>query len=319
VALNEFGSLRVAALAGGVGGAKLADGLAQILPPGNLTIIGNVADDFEWYGLSICPDLDTVMYTLAGIASAETGWGIEGDTFHCLESLEQMGAPAWFRVGDRDLATHLARTRRLWDGATLTEATAGLCRSLGVAQRLIPASDDLLRTTLETDEGDLAFQDYFVRRRCEPAVRAIHFQGLPAALAAPEALRALETADCVILCPSNPYVSIGPILALDGVRERISARPAVAVSPIIGGQAVKGPAVKMMRELGREASALEVAREYRGLVRGFLLDRTDAALGPAVAELGITARNADTLMTDRSKRRQLAEVTLRFAADCSSA
>jgi LPPG:FO 2-phospho-L-lactate transferase len=306
------------ALAGGVGGAKLAHGLAGILPPENLTIVVNVGDDFELYGLTICPDLDTVMYTLAGIANPETGWGIRGDTFHNLQALEQFGEPAWFRVGDRDLATHMARTRWLWDGATLTEAMRKLCAALRIGPAILPATDDQLRTIVETAEGDLEFQEYFVRRRCEPAVRGFHFHGLPSALPTPEVLAALEAADCVIVCPSNPFVSIAPILALPGVRERIAAKPSAAVTPIIGGAAVKGPAAKLMRELGREPSAREVVREYAGLVRGFLLDREDAGQAEAIGALGLRVRQTDTLMRDEGQRRAVAAEALRLARDCDT-
>jgi LPPG:FO 2-phospho-L-lactate transferase len=312
MALEEFNGWKVVALAGGVGGAKLAHGLAQILPAENLTVAVNVADDFELYGLTVCPDLDTVMYTLAGIAARETGWGIEGDAFRCIDALSRLGAPAWFRFGDRDLATHLARTRWLWDGATLTEATRRLCESFGVAQKIIPCTDDLLRTIVETGAGDLEFQDYFVRRRCEPEVRGFYLRGLPAALPSPEFLGLLDAADAVVLCPSNPFVSLGPILALPGVREKVASKAAVAVSPIIGGEAVKGPLAKMFRELGRESSAVEAAREYRGIVRGFLLDRQDAARTGEIEALGMRVAVADTLMSDESKRKQLAAETLRF-------
>jgi LPPG:FO 2-phospho-L-lactate transferase len=319
VALDEFRQLRVAALAGGVGGAKLADGLAQVLPAGNLSVIVNVADDFEYYGLSISPDLDTVMYTLAGIANPETGWGIRDDTFHCLETLQQTGAPAWFRIGDRDLATHLARSRWLWEGEPLTKVTRRLCASHGVEARILPATDDMLRTIVETGEGDLEFQDYFVRRRCEPAVRGFRFNGLPSAFPTREVLAALESAHCVIFCPSNPFVSIAPILALPGIRERVAAKPSAAVTPIIGGTAVKGPAAKMMRELGREPAALEVAREYAGLARGFLLDRVDAGQAEAIAALGMRVRQTDTLMGDSNRRREVALEALRLATDDSDA
>jgi LPPG:FO 2-phospho-L-lactate transferase len=318
VAVSGFSEWKVVALAGGVGGAKLSHGLAQWLPPENLTIAVNVADDFELYGLTICPDLDTVMYTLAGIASPETGWGIADDTFHCLESLEQLGAPAWFRLGDRDLATHLARTRRLWDGETLTRVTRGLCETFGVRQNLIPCTDDVLRTIVETEEGDLAFQEYFVRRRCEPAVRGFHWRGLDAALPTKEFLSAIEAADAIIICPSNPLVSISPILALPGVREKAAAGNTVAVTPIIGGKAVKGPLAKMFRELGRDQSALEAARPYRGILRGFLLDSVDAALAAKIEALEMEVRTANTLMRSDADRRNLAAQVLEFARDLRS-
>ncbi len=313
MALGEFDDLKIIALAGGVGGAKLANGLAEILPPENLTVVVNVADDFELFGLTICPDLDTVMYTLAGIASPETGWGIAGDTYHCMESLVQLGAPVWFRLGDRDLATHLARTRRLWDGATLTRVTRHLCESLGVRPRILPCTDDLLRTIVETNEGDLEFQDYFVRRKCEPAVRGFILRGKDAALPTPEFLAALDEADAVVFCPSNPLVSLGPILALPGVREKVAARNSVAVTPIIGGRAVKGPLAKMFRELGREPSALEAAREYRNLLRGFILDREDASQSDEIARLGMRVEVTETLMRDLDGRRELGARVLRFA------
>jgi LPPG:FO 2-phospho-L-lactate transferase len=312
MALEDFRDWKVVALAGGVGGAKLAHGLAQILPAGNLTVVVNVADDFELFGLTVCPDLDTVMYTLAGIAARGTGWGIEGDTFQCVEALARFGAPAWFRLGDRDLATHLARTRGLWDGATLTEATRRLCESLGVAQKIIPCTDDLLRTIVETGEGDLEFQEYFVHRRCEPAVRGFQLRGLSAAFPSRDFMGALDAADAVVLCPSNPLVSLGPILALPGVREKVAVKPAAAVTPIIGGQAVKGPLAKMLRELGRDSSAVEAARELRGAAGGFILDRRDAALKGEIEALGFRVGVADTLMSDDLQRKNLAAETLGF-------
>jgi LPPG:FO 2-phospho-L-lactate transferase len=312
MALKDIHDWKVVALAGGVGGAKLAHGLAQILPPENLTVVVNVADDFEMYGLTVCPDLDTVMYALAGIAARETGWGIEGDTFHCMESLAQLGAPAWFRLGDRDLATHMARTRWLWDGATLTEVTRRLSASLGIMQKIIPCTDDLLRTIVETEEGDLEFQDYFVRRRCEPAVRGFQLRGLPAAFPSREFLAALDAADAVVLCPSNPLVSLGPILALPGIREKAAAKPSAAVTPIIGGRAVKGPLAKMLRELGRDPTAVEAAREYRGVVRGFVLDRQDSSLAGEIETLGFQVMMADTLMSNDLQRKNLAMEVLKF-------
>jgi LPPG:FO 2-phospho-L-lactate transferase len=312
MALEDFRGWKVVALAGGVGGAKLAHGLAQILAPENLTVVVNVGDDFEMYGLTVCPDLDTVMYTLAGIASRGTGWGIEGDTFHCLDALGRLGAPAWFRMGDRDLATHLARTRQLWDGATLTEVTRRLCAALGVAQKVLPCTDDLLRTIVETVEGDLEFQDYFVRRRCEPAVRGFELRGLPAAFPSREFLAALDAADAVVLCPSNPLVSLGPILALPGVREKVAAKPSAAVTPLIGGRAVKGPLAKMLSELGREPTAVEAARELIGSARGFVLDRQDSSRAAEIEALGFQVAMEETLMTDDEGRKNLALSVLRF-------
>jgi LPPG:FO 2-phospho-L-lactate transferase len=313
MALGEFNRCKVVALAGGVGGAKLAHGLARILPPENLTVVVNVADDFELYGLTICPDLDTVMYTLAGIASAETGWGISGDTFHCVESLARLNAPAWFRLGDRDLATHLARTHRMWNGETLTQVTRHLCESFAVRQRILPCTDDLLRTIVETVEGEMEFQEYFVSRKCEPDVKGFHLRGKDAAFPTREFLGALEGADAVVLCPSNPFVSLGPILALAGVREKVAAANTIAVTPIIGGRAVKGPLAKMFRDLGRESSALEAAREYQGLLRGFVLDREDSTLAAGIEALGMRVEIADTFMRDEEDRQKLAAHVLRFS------
>jgi LPPG:FO 2-phospho-L-lactate transferase len=253
------------------------------------------------------------MYTLAGIASTETGWGIEGDTFHCIESLVRLDAPAWFRLGDRDLATHLARTRRLWDGETLTQVTRGLCESLAVRQKILPCTDDILRTIVETAEGEMEFQEYFVRRKCEPVVRGFHLRGKEAALPTREFLAALEEADAIVLCPSNPFLSLGPILALPGVREKVASGNSVAVTPIIGGRAVKGPLAKIFRELGRECSALEAAREYEGILRGFILDREDSSLAGEIEGLGMRVLATDTIMRDEEGRRRVAGQVLEFA------
>ncbi len=304
---------RVVALAGGVGGAKLAHGLALNLPPEALTIVVNTGDDFEHLGLSVCPDLDTVMYTLAGLADPLTGWGQAGDTYHCLDALARLGGDTWFRLGDRDLATHLERRRRLAAGQRLTEVTAALARALGVAPRLLPMTDDRLRTMVQTAGGELEFQEYFVHQRCRPAVTGFRFEGAGRALATPEVLRALEQAELVVFCPSNPFVSLGPILRLPGVRERIAARRAVAVTPIVGGQALKGPAAKMLRELGMEVSPVAVARAYAGLLWGFVLDAQDAALEPEVRALGVQVLVTDTIMRSDAQRAELARAVLRLA------
>ncbi|MBI2131452.1 MAG: 2-phospho-L-lactate transferase, partial [Candidatus Tectomicrobia bacterium] len=254
-----------AALAGGVGGAKLAVGLAAALPEGMLSVIVNTADDLALHGLHISPDLDTVMYNLAGLADPQTGWGIAGDTAGALDLIGRYGGPTWFRLGDRDLATHIRRTQRLSEGARLTEVTAELCAALGVRARILPMTDSPVATRVQTPGGELEFQDYFVARGTRPRVIGVRFQGAEEARPSPEAARAIEEARAIIFCPSNPIVSVGPILAVEGLRERIlSARaPRVAVSPIVGGAALKGPAAEMLRSLGHEASAAGVAAILR--------------------------------------------------------
>ncbi|WP_448592375.1 2-phospho-L-lactate transferase [Thermoflexus hugenholtzii] len=306
--------MRLVVLSGGVGGARMADGFARILPPESLAVVVNTGDDFEWHGLRVCPDLDTVMYTLAGIANPETGWGIAGDTWGALEMLGRYGGETWFRVGDRDLATHVYRTFLLRQGMRLSEVTARLCRALGVRVAVWPMSDEPVRTIVDTEEGPLPFQEYFVRRGCQPRVRGFRWEGLERARLAPEARAALEEADLVVIAPSNPYVSIGPILALPGVLELLKERTVVAVSPILGGRALKGPAAKMMAELGEAPSALAVARRYQAFLDGFVLDRTDAALAPAVAAMGIRPLVTDILILDPAARLRLAEEILRWVA-----
>jgi LPPG:FO 2-phospho-L-lactate transferase len=307
-----MGAMKVVALAGGVGGAKLAHGLEMCLPSEDLSVIVNTGDDFEHLGLTICPDLDTVTYTLAGLANPDTGWGVAGDTFEFLDAMERLGAPSWFRLGDRDLAIHVERTRRLRSGETLTEVTGSICRVLGVKPAVLPMADEPMRTMVESDEGILPFQDYFVRRRCEPRALGFEFRG--AARLAGEARRALEAADLVVFCPSNQFVSIGPILALPGVRELIRARPAVAVSPIVGGEALRGPAAKMMLELGHEVSALGVARAYAGLIAGLVIDQADAGLAPEIEALGMRALVTGSVMRSDSDRRRLAAEVIEFGS-----
>ncbi len=304
--------MRVVVLAGGVGGARMAHGFALVLPPEDLTVIVNTGDDFEWHGLLVCPDLDTVMYTLAGIANPETGWGIAGDTWAALEMLGRYGGETWFRVGDRDLATHIYRTFLRRQGLRLSEITARLCRALGVRPAVWPMSDDPVRTMVDTEEGRLPFQEYFVRRQCAPRVYGFAWEGLERAQLAPEARRALEEAELVVIAPSNPYVSIGPILALPGALDLLRDRTVVAVSPIIGGQALKGPAAKMMAELGETPSALGVARRYQPFLKGFVLDRVDRALAPAVEAMGIRALVTDTVILDPPARARLAEEIIRW-------
>jgi LPPG:FO 2-phospho-L-lactate transferase len=301
----------VIALAGGVGGAKLAHGLAQILPSKQLTIIVNTGDDFEHLGLHISPDLDTVMYTLAGIANPETGWGLAGETWNFLDALARLGGETWFRLGDRDLATHVERTRRLWKGETLTEITASFCAALGVGPRVLPMTDDSLRTMVQTTEGELEFQEYFVRRQCQPRVSDFHFEGL--AMPTRQVLAALDSADMIIFCPSNPFVSLDPILSLPGVRERVARKGPIAVSPIVGGQAIKGPAAKMLVELGLEVSPVSVAAHYADLLRGFVLDTVDAELKPQIESDHLKVLVTATIMRTDSDRARLAREVLDFA------
>ncbi|MGH2523036.1 MAG: 2-phospho-L-lactate transferase [Anaerolineales bacterium] len=305
--------MKVVALAGGVGGAKLAHGLAQILTPEELTIIVNTGDDFEHLGLHISPDLDTVTYTLAGLANPETGWGLAGETWNFLEALGRLGGETWFRLGDHDLATHLERTRRLRAGESLTEVTAALCAALEVKHLVLPMSDDPVRTMVQTDEGELEFQEYFVHRRCEPSVRGIRFVGGEQALPTLLVTLALETADVILFCPSNPFVSIDPILGFPGIRKQVMRKKAAAVSPIVGGQAIKGPAAKMFAEMGMEVSAASVAAHYGKLLSGFVLDTVDAALGPAIETGSRRVLVTNTLMRTDADRARLAREVLDFA------
>ena len=308
--------MRIVALAGGVGGAKLAHGLAQVLPPKDLTIIVNTGDDFEHYGLYICPDLDTVCYTLAGLANTATGWGRVNETWHVIENASKLGGPDWFRLGDQDLGTHLERTRRLNDGQTLTQITKGFCETWGIKHAVLPMSDQPVRTIVETDEGELAFQEYFVHRRCEPRVKGFRFEGVEQAEPAVGAREALQSADVVIICPSNPWVSIDPILKVislpSSIIQRKEEKTVVAVSPIIDGQTVKGPAAKMYRELGIEPSALAVANHYRGVATGFVLDKIDEQLEGAIMSLDMRTLVTNTLMNSLDKRSQLAKDMLNF-------
>ncbi|MGZ6339622.1 MAG: 2-phospho-L-lactate transferase [Candidatus Limnocylindrales bacterium] len=311
--------MRVVALAGGVGGAKLAHGLQRVLAPGELSVIVNTGDDLEVHGLVVCPDHDTVLYTLAQIANTETGWGVAAETWTVMEQLARLGEATWFGLGDRDIATHLYRLERLRAGRRLTEVALELAATLGVPTRILPMADEPVRTQVRTADGWLDFQEYFVHRHQEPAVHEIRFAGIEAARVTPEVEDALAAAELVVLCPSNPFVSIGPILAVPGLRAALDGvRPRgvviAAVSPIVGGKALKGPADRMLESLGRDVSALGVAREYRGLVDLFVLDRLDAALVPDVAELGMRVLETDTVMTDDEARARLAGEILAFAA-----
>ena len=306
---------RVLALAGGVGGAKLALGLSLILPPERLTVVVNTGDDEQFHGLHVSPDLDTVMYTLSGLSNQDTGWGLAGDTFNALAMLGNYGADTWFNLGDKDLATHITRTRLLREGATLSQATSELCQRLGVQHQVVPMSDEPVRTVLNTANGDLAMQDYFVRQRSEPEIKSVTYAGVADARPSPGFLTALEQAALIVFCPSNPFLSLGPIFAMPGVKEMLTASAAlrVGVSPIIGGEAVRGPAGKMMAELGEDVSCVGVAKQYQGMLDVFLIDREDEGHAPEIGRLGIQPQTAPIMMYDEADKVELARYVLALA------
>ena len=310
--------MKVVALAGGVGGAKLVAGLAAVMPAEDLTVVVNTSDDFKHLGLSISPDLDTVMYTLAGVANPETGWGRADETWAFLETLEALGGPTWFRLGDRDLALHMERTRRLRQGETLSEVTADLSDVLNIYIRLLPMSDDPIRTIVDTNEGELSFQEYFVARACEPTVRSFEFRGAEKAEPAPGVIGALEEADLVVFCPSNPWVSLDPILAVPGMLKAVQARPTIGVSPIIGGKAIKGPAAKMYAELGVVPSALAVAKHFPQL-DAFVIDAADAEWMESIRALGMQPFVTNTVMDSDGARKRLAQEVLEFVGELERA
>lgn len=304
--------VRIAALAGGVGAARFLRGLVHVAPPENVTVIGNVGDDVEIYGLHVSPDLDIVMYTLAGIVDEERGWGVRDDTFNCLSMMSEYGLETWFKLGDRDLATHILRTSMLRRGLKLSQITRELCRRLGVGVSLIPVTDDPLRTMILSDRGVLPFQEYFVKLRWEVKVLGVRFEGSERARPAEGVLEAIEEADVVVVCPSNPIVSIGPILAVKGVREALRRTSAgrVAISPIIGGKTVKGPADRMMRDLGLEPSALGVAKLYEDFLDLFVVDNEDRRLRKDIEALGLEVLVTDTLMRGLEDSIRLARETV---------
>ena len=309
--------MKVLALAGGVGGAKLAAGLQHALPPGDLTVVVNTADDFDLWGLRICPDLDTVMYTLAGLANPETGWGVEGESFGALGMLARYGEETWFKLGDRDLATHVLRTARLRAGETLTGIMTDLSAALGVqGGAILPMCDEAVSTVLGTPDGSLEFQEYFVRRGQRDEVLGVELRGIEDARPTDAVLRALAEADVVVFCPSNPVVSIGPILAVPGMHKALAASraPKVAVSPIVGGRALKGPADRMLDSLGYEVSATGVARIYEGLVDGMVIDKVDEVERARIEALGMRVLATDAVMRDAGDRARLAREVLEFGA-----
>ncbi len=307
--------MRTVLLAGGTGGAKVADGLQQVLAPGELTVIVNVGDDTERHGLLVCPDLDTILYTLAGLADEDQGWGVAGDTFTAMAMFERYGDETWFRIGDADLATHARRNQLLADGSSLTDATAAMASALGVPSRLLPATDDRLRTIVLTDDGELDFQTYFVRRSQADEVRELRFEGAEAARPSEAVLQAIGEAELIVIGPSNPLVSIGPILAIPGLREALTAAGGakIGVSGIVAGKAIRGPADKMLATLGHEPSARGVAALYAGLIEQFVIDEADAALAPEIVALGMRVSVLPTLMRNQADRARVARSIIDMA------
>ncbi len=306
----------IVALAGGVGGARLAVGLAAVLPPSQLSVVVNTGDDFEHLGLHVSPDLDTVMYTLAGVNNSKTGWGRADERWQFMAALKALGGADWFNLGDRDLAVHVLRTQALRAGATLSEVTADLAQRFGIRHALLPMSDTPVRTRVRTAKGELAFQDYFVRERCRPRVQGFRFAGGRKAKPAPALQHLMRSGKVtgLVICPSNPFVSVAPILAVPAIRAWLKQRnfPVVAVSPIVGGAALKGPAAKMMRELKLDASAAGMARHYGRLVDGWVIDRADAKLQSAIETMGRRVLVTDTIMRDRRKSATLAREVVGF-------
>ncbi len=306
----------ITVLTGGTGGAKFVWGLAQVVPPDQLTAIVNTGDDLDWWGLHVSPDLDSVLYALAGTLSRERGWGYEDDSFRCLERMGSLGADAWFQLGDLDLATHLRRTQLLQSGRSLTEATADLCRAMGVKVRLLPMSDDPIQTIVSTPEGDLAFQEYFVRERCKPAVVDVKFAGADRAATAPGVLQSIIHSELVLIAPSNPVTSIGPILSVSGVRDalRCSTAQVIAVSPIVGNAAVSGPAGAMLKMRGFEVAAAGVAKYYADLIDVLVADSQDESTRAQIAAAGVQTAFTNTIMKSDDDKVALAKFALTAVA-----
>jgi len=306
--------MRITALAGGVGGAKLANGLSKLLTPDELSIIVNTGDDFQYAGLYICPDLDTVTYTLAGINDPVNGWGIEDETWNVLSALRSIGHPVWFRLGDRDLATHIERTRLLQTGKSLTEVTSIISKHLGVAHTILPMTDMQVQTLIETIEfGVIAFQEYFVKHQYQPTLKSIKFAGIHESKMPDAVHKALNLCDLVIICPSNPFVSIDPILSVPGIKEIIAQKKVIAVSPLIRGKTIKGPAAKLMKEMNLEPNSTNVAKYYGKLLKGFVLDMSDHEETEAIRQWGIIPLETDILMTGVEGQVRLARDVLDFA------
>jgi LPPG:FO 2-phospho-L-lactate transferase len=314
--MTKIQNLRITALAGGVGASKLLLGLHDVMDPLALTVIVNTGDDITLHGLQISPDLDIVTYTLAGIVDPAKGWGFRGETFHALKRLAIYGRANWFNLGDRDLATHIHRTAMLAEGKTLAEAANSIRTALGVKARILPMSDQRIPTMIDSNEGTLHFQEYLVKRRAEPIVRAIRFENVESAKPAPGVLEAIRDADRIVICPSNPLISIGPILAVPGIRDALRARKkdVISVCPIVGGKSLKGPSDKMLAQLGYESSALSVARLYSDFTGVFVLDRLDKSQEGAIRDLGMEVAVLPTVMKTRAQKRKLARAILRLAA-----
>ena len=314
---KQHNSPKFIAVSGGVGGAKLALGLEKIVQSQDLMVIGNVGDDFRHFGLNISPDIDTLLYTLSGKSDVEKGWGLANETWEFMSAMKKLGGETWFQLGDRDLATHVERTQRLQSGESLSEITEYFRRTFGIGAKIIPATDDQLRTIVETDIGVLNFQEYFVRERCNPRIQNLHFQGSESAFPQQEFTKALKSKELqsIIFCPSNPLLSIDPILSIQGLKKAFadSGAKIVAVTPIVSGVAIKGPAAKNLRELGYPVSATTVAKHFQGLIHGFVLDKRDHQEAQQIEELGIAVLVTDTIMNDLEIKIQLADKTLRFA------
>lgn len=306
----------IVVLTGGTGGAKFVDALRRLLPERKLTLVVNTGDDLVWWGLHVSPDLDSIMYVLAGMLSKDRGWGVDEDTFECAEAMRRMGAPAWFRVGDRDLATHLTRTQLLASGQTLTQATAQIAAALGAQARILPMSDERVETRVATPQGELAFQEYFVRERYRPEVRSVRFVGAEQARPAPDVLEAIHNAEAVVLAPSNPITSIGPILAVPGIREALQKTPAIvaAISPIVGGAAVSGPAGALMAAHGLPVSIAGVAQAYQDFLDLLIVDERDAEAAKVLRSSRLQIHSTKTIMKTDDDKATLAATVLKFVS-----
>ena len=314
---HQNNSCKCIAISGGVGGAKLALGLEKIIQSEDLMVIGNVGDDFQHFGLHISPDIDTLLYTLSGRSDIEKGWGLANETWEFMSAMKELGGESWFQLGDRDLATHVERTRRLQIGESLSEITDYLRRTFGIQAKILPATDDNLRTIVKTDAGILSFQEYFVREHCNPCIQNLYFEGSETAYTSPDLTKELQSNETktIIFCPSNPLLSIDPILSIQGLKKEFidSGAKIVAVTPIVSGEAIKGPAAKNLREFGYSASATTVAKHYQGLIHGFVLDQKDHLEAKEIEKLGISVLVTDTIMNDLETKVKLAEKTLKFA------
>ena len=307
--------MKITALAGGIGASKFLLGVAGVLPPRDITVIANTGDDIELFGLRICPDIDTVTYTLGGVINPVTGWGLSGDTFECLQGLKRYYGDAWFNLGDRDLATHIFRTSQLRQGISLSEVTDSIRRVLGVESAILPMTNSYTPTWITTGEGEMHLQEYFVRRRCEPRVISIRFDNIEFAKPAPQVISAIVEADLVIVCPSNPFISIGPILSVPGLRDALRETNAtiIAITPIVGGKALKGPAADMLRDLGHEVSASAVARIYNDFLDIFVLDAVDAELKAEIEANGSRVITTNTIMDTTKQKLTLARAVIEAA------